>query len=199
MSKLEFRYPKGATPIDPNELSGLIPQSATTIAELNGLERDNILEASQWAFKKKIDVLEIGNLFELHEKMFDHVWRWAGSARTSNKNIGVPRERIQSDLGNMCKNVRYWIEQSVYPFDEIAARFHHRLVQIHVFPNGNGRHARLATDLLLYYNDQSRFTWGSISAAHGLEVEGELRDTYIAALRAADQNDYKLLFQFVRS
>lgn len=131
--------------------------------------------------------------------MFGDVWKWAGTQRRTNKNIGVAKERVMQELGVLLSDVEYWIEQQTYSTDEIAVRFHHRLVQIHVFPNGNGRHSRLMTDLLLKKIGGLPFTWGSASDPTPLEVEGHIRTTYVTALRKADAGDYRPLFEFVRS
>ena len=128
--------------------------------------------------------------------MFGDVWGWAGSFRTSQKNIGIDPWQIATELGQLLGDLNAWIKYDTYPPDEIAARFHHRLAQIHPFPNGNGRHARLMTDLLLeQILNQPRFTWGR----ENLADTGETRNKYIAALQAADQSDFTLLFQFVRT
>ena len=164
-------------------------------AELNEAEQANILAAEEWAFKRARNVLDIDFLKELHKRMFGRVWIWAGTSRTTGKNIGVDAYRIRTDLQELINDGTYWIENGTYEPDEIAARFHHRLVCIHPYPNGNGRHARLATDLLLRALDQPRFTWGS----QNLTDPGQTRTLYIEALRAADNHDYGLLLAFVRS
>jgi Fic-DOC domain mobile mystery protein B len=127
--------------------------------------------------------------------MFGRVWRWAGSYRHSNKNIGVDAYRIPTELRQLIDDCRYWIAHETYPPDEIAARFHHKLVWIHPYPNGNGRHARLATDLLLVSMNRPRFSWGSVS----LIDPGETRQRYVEALRAADNHYIGPLLEFVRS
>jgi Fic-DOC domain mobile mystery protein B len=127
--------------------------------------------------------------------MFGRVWRWAGDHRRTGKNIGVYAYRIAQDLGQLLNDCRYWIENDTYDPDELAARFHHRLVWIHPYPNGNGRHARLATDLLLVSIGQERFSWGSAS----ITDPGQTRQRYVAALRAADNHDMEPLLAFVRS
>jgi Fic-DOC domain mobile mystery protein B len=128
--------------------------------------------------------------------MFANVWKWAGHFRHSDKNIGVPWYQIPTVLKDLCDDVSLWIQQMEYPADEMAIRFHHRLVLIHPFPNGNGRHARLMTDLLLEnILNCSRFTWGS----ENLSRDGNTRQRYIAALHAADKYNYQLLREFVRT
>ena len=127
--------------------------------------------------------------------MFGRVWHWAGTFRRSMKNIGIDAYRIPQELRQLMDDCRYWIEHKTYEPDEIAARFHHRLVSIHPFPNGNGRHARLAADRLLVAFGQPRFTWGRVN----LVDANETRDSYIAALNAADRHDIGPLLEFVRS
>lgn len=185
----------GQTPLDDEEREGLIPSYITLRSELNEAEQANILEAQDWAVRRKLDVLDIDFLNKLHKRMFGRVWRWAGLFRTTGKNIGVDACRIRTDLQQLTHDCSYWIENATYPPDDIAARFHHGLVYIHAYPNGNGRHARLATDLLLRTLDRPRFTWGS----RNLADPGEARARYIQALRTADQHDYGPLLAFVRS
>jgi Fic-DOC domain mobile mystery protein B len=186
----------GATPLDTDESEGLIPTHITTREELNRLEQENIVEAIQWLKTARIkQVLDETFIRKLHLRMFGRVWKWAGQFRASNKNIGVPKESIGVELHNLCEDTRVQIAQASYPPDEIAWRFHHRLVLIHPFPNGNGRHARLVTDLLLEkILHRPAFTWGGI---RGLP-EGEIRTAYLDALRAADGGDYSKLAEFVR-
>ena len=184
-----------STPLDEDERDGLIPSYITLRGELNEAEQANIVEAEDWAFTRKRDVLDERFLDTLHKRMFGNVWRWAGSHRRSNKNIGVDAYRIPEELRLLIDNCRYWAENDTYPPDEIATRFHHKLVWIHPYPNGNGRHARLATDLLLKAMNQPRFTWGSQS----LTDAGETRRRYVDALRAADAHDIGPLLTFVRS
>jgi Fic-DOC domain mobile mystery protein B len=127
--------------------------------------------------------------------MFGRVWKWAGAFRTTDKNIGVPYYRIATGLRRLLEDCRYHVEHDTYPPDELAARFHHRLVSIHPYPNGNGRHARLAADLLLESLDHEAFTWGSASSTDSQAT----RRRYVEALKAADDHDYRQLFAFVRS
>ena len=192
----EFEYPPGATPIDPDEVEGLLLSHITNRSELNRWEQDNILEAEQWALRREPDnLLSVDFILKLHERMFGTVWRWAGSFRRSGKNIGVDSMMIAPSLVELLEDVKAWIEFETYPADEIAARFHHRLVFIHPFPNGNGRHARVMADLLLVHVlDRSRFSWGSSSITDA----GECRTNYIHALRSADRYDYSKLLEFVR-
>jgi Fic-DOC domain mobile mystery protein B len=185
----------GSTPLRDDEREGLKLSYVTTRGDLNVAEQANILEAEDWAIRRERDVPDRNFLNDLHAHMFGNVWNWAGSYRRTGKNIGVDAYRIPTDLQQLIDNCSYWIEHETYPPDEIAARFHHRLVQIHAYPNGNGRHARLATDLLLKQMDCARFTWGSAS----LTDRGATRRMYIDALRAADNHEYGPLMEFVRS
>jgi Fic-DOC domain mobile mystery protein B len=184
-----------STPLTHEEREGLIPSYITLRSELNEAEQANILEAEEWAFSRKRNVLDERFLMNLHNRMFGRVWRWAGEFRRTDRNIGIDPYRIPVDLRQLLDDCQYWIEHDTYEPDEIAARFHHRLVFIHPFPNGNGRHARLATDLMLVKLGRPRFSWGSVN----LVDAGETRQRYIATLRAADNHDYRALFEFVRS
>jgi Fic-DOC domain mobile mystery protein B len=184
-----------ATPLTADEKNGLIPSYITLRRELNEAEQLGITAAEAWAFSRKRDVLDEAFLRRLHKQMFKEVWRWAGEFRTTPRNIGVDPWKIGPMLRDLVADTRYWVEQHTFPPDEIAARFHHRLVLIHLFPNGNGRHSRLATDLLLVELSQPLFTWGRVSLVNASET----RSQYIAALRAADAHDIKPLLAFVRS
>jgi Fic-DOC domain mobile mystery protein B len=185
----------GQTPLTEEELEQLIPAYITLRHELNEAEQSNILEAEEWAFTRKRDVLSEKFLDNLHKRMFGRVWRWAGKHRQSNKTIGIDAYRIPTELRQCLDDCQHWIDNSTYEPDEIAARFHHRLVLIHPYPNGNGRHARLATDLLLVSLGRPRFTWGRVN----LVDVSKTRTTYIEALRAADNHDIGPLLEFVRT
>lgn len=189
--------PPGATPLDPDEADGLIPEHLSTRAELNAWEQVNISEAIDWLRKRQDSesLLTIDFLRELHRRMFSDTWEWAGKFRRTLKNIGVAPEAIVEQTHNLLADTRYWIENASYPVDEIAVRFHHRLVFTHPFPNGNGRHGRLMTDALIRETNAAPFTWGSSS----LDDRGAVRDTYIKALHSADAGDYAPLLAFVRT
>ena len=191
---MRFEYAPGATPINPDEARGLIPAHLTLQRELNEYEEANILEATEWLFgRNRGDPLDDQFVRTVHRRMFSHTWQWAGEARRSDKNIGVPWLEIPVRLHQMLGDVRTQIEYKAYSPVEIAARYHHRLVSIHVFPNGNGRHARLMADLLLMHLKGHRFEWGRGS----LPAAGELRARYIAALQAADGGDCRPLLEFL--
>jgi len=200
VSPFPLDYPDGATPLDPNEVEGLISDYITTQGELNALERENILEASNWAHgRQHTDILNVTFALDLHKRMFSRVWRWAGTQRTSNKNLGVSWEQISTELAQLFGDAKYWIENNTDGWDVIGTRFHHRLVSIHAFVNGNGRHARIMTDILLNSGGQEAFSWGMRTLEGGLEVDGALRQEYISALKKADHGDYDGLLRFVRS
>ena len=184
-----------STPLSPEEQEGLVPSYITRRSELNEAEQANIVDAEEWAFKRQRDTLSEKFLNDLHKRMFGRVWKWAGQYRRTGKNIGVDAYRIPIELRNLLDDTRFWIEHGTYEPDEIVARFHHRLVWIHPFPNGNGRHARTAADLLLVAMGGPRFTWGR----ENLVDASETRHAYVDALRAADAHDYGPLLAFVRS
>ena len=194
---IELDYPEGATPINHDEADGLLLTHITTRAELDRWEQDNINEALAWIEKRKPkDILNESFMKMLHEKMFCNVWKWAGMFRKSDKNIGVPWYKIAIELKQLCDDVKYWIANKTFSEDEIAARFHHRLVSIHLFPNGNGRHARLVADILLEnILNKPSFTWGYAN----LVKSSDDRKRYIESLMAADRGEYKKLLEFVRS
>lgn len=194
---LSLDYPTGATPLDPDEAVGLIPSHITTHGQLNEWELVNIVDGERWAFsRKRKDLLSIGFVRRLHKRMFGDTWRWAGTFRSTEKNIGIDPARIQPALLDLFKDVATQLEHKSYSLDEIAARFSHRLVSIHPFANGNGRLSRTMADLLLVQQGAERFSWG---AGKNLVTEGDTRQAYINALRAADARDYASLLAFVRS
>lgn len=192
-----FEYQPRQTPIDAAEAEALIPQLKTQ-GELNEWEEENILSAANWALSdralKRTDPLTEDYLFELHRRMFDHTWRWAGKTRTTDKNIGVSFYKIRTELRQLLDDVRYWRENKTFEPDEAAMRFHHRLVTIHLFPNGNGRHSRLATDVFARTLGKPIFTWGGAN----LVSQKDARAHYLAALKSADDGDYGPLLKFGR-
>jgi Fic-DOC domain mobile mystery protein B len=194
---MDFAYPPGATPLNREEIQGLIPTHITTRSELDRFEQENINDAMLWlGTTRPSDILSESFLKQLHNKMFCNVWRWAGTFRHSDKNIGVAWHQIEVELKKLRDDVQYWIENTSFSEDEIAARFHHRLVSIHLFANGNGRHARLVTDLLLVtLLNRPAFSWGSADLINA----GQDRRKYIDSLHAADKGDYNALLKFVRS
>ena len=188
-------YLPGATPLDADELASLIPKHITAQAELNEWEQLNIEQGEAWARRQRKNILDEAFVRELHRHMFGETWSWAGSFRKSNKNIGGEWQQVGVKLRDLLNDARYQIDHVIYPPDEIATRFHHRLVAIHPFPNGNGRHARTMADLLIQKLGQPRFSWGNKSLTEATEI----RARYIEALRAADSGNITPLMIFVRS
>src|SRR5579863_6704010 len=176
-----FHADDDATPLTPTDLDALIPTHVTLRSELNELEQQNIAEADRWAFTRKRRVLDEAFLRGLHRRMFNRVWRWAGVYRTSERNLGVAPYRIEPELRQIMDDARYWIDHKTYAPDELAVRFHHRLVTVHPFPNGNGRWSRLSADLLIVQQGGKRFTWGRAS----IQADSNARRSYIEALHAA--------------
>ncbi|MBN1509675.1 MAG: mobile mystery protein B [Sedimentisphaerales bacterium] len=192
-----IQYPEGATPLSDDELQGLIPGHIVTRRELDAWEALNIDGAHRWLNRVRLwDVLSEPFVRLLHRKMFDETWTWAGQYRTTEKNLGVKVWQIQDEVPKLCADARHWIEHSTFPQDEIGVRFHHRLVWIHPFPNGNGRHARLMADVLMKkVLGKPAFSWGG----GPLEKAGELRKQYLDALHEADHDEFGPLLSFARS
>ncbi|UZE97230.1 mobile mystery protein B [Alkalimarinus alittae] len=188
--------PDGATPLDPDELEGLIFTHIQTRGQLDQLELINVQTGIKWLKKqKKADPFTEGFVCSLHKRLFGDVWRWAGCFRKTEKNIGCDAIYIGVNLKNLLDDVRYWVEHDIYASKELAARFHHRLVAIHPFPNGNGRFSRIMADsVLTIAMNEEPIDW---AGGHNLQSMSDHRKTYIAALRAADQGDYTLLLDFV--
>lgn len=194
-----FQEPADATPLTPREREGLLQSWITHRRDLNEAEQDNIVTGAAWARggrkKSPETLLDEAFIRKLHKRMFGKVWRWAGTYRQTERNIGIDAYRIQAELAVMLDDARYWVRYRTFLPDELALRLHHRLVAIHPFPNGNGRHARLIADLLIESLGGQSFTWGSGSLAD----IGTLRAGYIAALKAADSHDVAPLMAFARS
>lgn len=195
MTDLLDDEPEGATPLTPEEREGLIPAQVMLRRELNELEQENILDANLWVTGRSRDPVSETFARNLHKRMFGRVWRWAGDNRASNKNIGCDWWEIDQQLRGVFDDTRTWIAFTSYPADEIAVRFHHRLVAIHPFANGNGRWSRLMGDTLARRLGQSAFSWGNGS----LLDDDATRRAYIDALRVADRHDIGPLLTFARS
>ena len=188
----------GNTPISPEEQAELIPNLATQ-EELNQWESENILEARIWALGerqiKQSDPFSEPYIRDLHRRMFFRTWKWAGSYRRSEKNIGVLVQEIRNRLPALLGNARFWVQNNTYEIDEIAVRVHHEEVWIHPFPNGNGRHARLLADVIAVKFGRPEFSWGQ----KNLVAAGPVRDAYLKALKAADNGEIQELLSFSRS
>jgi Fic-DOC domain mobile mystery protein B len=193
---IKLEYPEGATPLDPNELGGLRYKHITTQCELDELEQANITSGLRWlARTRRRHILSDDFAIELHRRLFGDVWSWAGTFRTTGKNVGVDPIQIGIQLRGLMDDARYWAEHKTYSPREAAVRLHHRLTFIHPFSNGNGRHARIMADTVLdkvYGTEPIDWTAGS-----DLQKLGERRTTYIAALKSADDHDIRPLLAFV--
>jgi len=191
-----FQEEEGATSLTHEEKLGLLPSYITQRGELNEVEQINITEGERWAFSRPRDVLEVDFLRELHKRMFGEVRRWAGEySKERDRRIGSDNYMIPIDLRALMEEVRYWLDHDSYPPDEIALRFHHRLTQIHPFPNGNGRFSRMAADLLITRLGGERFSWGRVN----LVDASATRRAYIDTLQAADNYTLEPLLAFARS
>lgn len=191
-----FAEPDGATPLDPDEMQGLKFKYVLTRGELNELEQANIEQGLAWVSRQRGgSIFDDSFIRKLHNKLFGDVWTWAGEYRLTEKNIGIDPLHISMQLRLLLGNAEYWAEHETYSPLEAAARFHHRLVQIHLFANGNGRHARVATDIMLKqaYN-QPPIDWAS---GFDLQADNERREDYINSLRAADAGNFQALITFV--
>ena len=191
---IDIFYGKGQTPIDEDEKGDLIPSWITHNHQLNRLEQENINKAIGFFFTKKLTrkkLLTIPFMKNLHKKMLDDVWSWAGEFRLTDKNIGVTKTQIITSTYVLLEDINFWIDNKVFPNEEIVIRCKHRMVAIHPFVNGNGRHSRIFADLLMKSLGSAEFSWGSSLP--------NAREEYLAALRKADKNSYSDLLKFARS
>ncbi|BCD96652.1 mobile mystery protein B [Marinagarivorans cellulosilyticus] len=195
MSKL-VGEPDGSTPLEPEELEGLLHKHVTTRGQLDELEQYNIQDGLKWLKKQKsADPFTEGFARDLHQKLFGQVWSWAGAFRKTEKNIGIDPFQIAIQLRLLLDDAKFWVEYKTYPPHELAARFHHRMVFIHPFPNGNGRHARIMADaILIIALKEKPIDW---SGGIDLQKMNNRRAEYITALRAADAGDFASLLNFV--
>jgi Fic-DOC domain mobile mystery protein B len=196
---LNLEYIDGQTPLDEDEKEGLLIPTIATRSELDEFEQQNIEEAMQWIVSRsfKSDTIFTEQFLKnLHKRMYAHVWKWAGTFRKTNKNIGVDKWQISVALRALLDDALFWIENNTFSPDEIAIRFKHRIVAIHCFPNGNGRHSRLFADIIIEkIYDKPVFTWGT----GNLVNEGNVRKKYIKAIIEADNGNYFPLLEFARS
>jgi len=212
---LDLYYIDGQTPLDEEEKDGLLIPTIATRGELDEFEQQNIEQAVQWtlsrSFKPKVIFTE-DLIRAVHYRMYGNVWAWAGEFRNTNKNLGVDKWQIPSDLKYLLDDAKYWHENNTYSPDEFAVRFKHRIVSIHCFPNGNGRHSRLMADIIIEkIYKQPVFSWGaglSLRSIEHVEMtmgsanlanEGATRSAYLKAVKTADKGDYSLLLNFARS
>lgn len=190
-----MEYPEGATPLDPDEMDGLKFKHITTRGELDELEQANIESGLLWLSRqRRADVLTDDFAVTLHKRLFGDVWSWAGTFRKTEKNIGIDPLYISVELRTLIDDARYWAEHGTYPPLEAALRLHHRMVFIHPFSNGNGRHARIMADAALArVYGAAAIDW---AGGHDLQQMNDRRISYIAALRAADGGNFAPLLAF---
>jgi len=196
---LDLDYIDGQTPLDEEGKDGMLVSVIATRGELDEFEQLNIEQAVQWTLKRNFKpevIFTEAFIRTVHKRMYADVWACAGDFRKTNKNIGVDKWQISTALKYLLDDAKYWHENNIYPPDEIAVRFKHRIVSIHCFPNGNGRHSRLLADIIIekIYN-KPVFSWG----AANLSGEGETRAAYLKAVKTADEGDYSFLLAFARS
>nr|WP_315418157.1 mobile mystery protein B [uncultured Pedobacter sp.] len=195
---LDLNYIDGQTPLDEEEKEGLLISTIATREELDEFEQQNIEEAIKWTLGKKFKpekLLTEAFIKDIHKRMYKDVWKWAGAFRKTNKNIGVDRWQVAIELKNLLEDTIFWIENNTYSPDEIAIRFKHRIVSVHCFSNGNGRHSRLLADIIIEKLFHGMvFTWG----AENLSKESENRRGYLNSLKLADKGDYTELLLFAR-
>ena len=195
---LDFDYEDGQTPLEEEEKDDLLISTITTRSELNEFEQLNIEDAVQFYMRRKYNaetLLTEKFIKSVHAKMYGNVWKWAGSFRNSNKNLGVDKFQIGIELRKLMDDCQYWIKNKSFSTDEIATRFKHRIVSIHCFVNGNGRHSRFIADLIMenIFKEQP-FTWGAKKM-----IDNEIvRKAYLLALKAADKGDYTQLITFAK-
>ena len=195
---LEIKYVVGQTKLSEEELEGLKIPSISTRGELDEFEQLNIEKAIEWTLSLKIEPEQLFTekfILNVHKKMYCDVWKWAGSFRKSEKNIGIKSYSIGVELKKLLDDAMYWFENKTYSNEEIAIRFKHRIVSIHCFPNGNGRHSRLIADLIMtkLFN-KPYFTWGHSN----LVKANEVREKYINALQEADNQNFAPLIAFAK-
>ena len=195
---LNLIYNDGQTPLDEDEKEGLKIRTISSRGELDEFEQSNIQQAIEWTIKNKFikdQVFTENFILLVHKKMFSGVWDWAGTKRKSNKNIGVDKYQISVEIKNLLEDCKFWMDHNTYNADEIAIRYSHRLVKIHVFPNGNGRHSRLMADILISnLFDRPVFSWGRSD----LTKSGDIRREYLNAIYEADKGNIQPLINFAR-
>jgi len=195
---LEFNSIDGQTPLSEEEKEGIKIKSITTRGELDELEQLNIEKAIEWILNKRFKqekILSEEFIKSLHTKMFGDVWDWAGSFRRSDKNIGVNWTMIGMQLKMLLDDTKYWIDNKTFSPDEIAIRFKHRLVSIHCFPNGNGRHSRIMADIIIEsIFGLNIFTWSNSNLINA----NNTRKEYIDSIKKADDGIIEPLLKFAR-
>lgn len=196
---LDLEYINGQTPLDEDEKEGLLIPTIATREELDEFEQQNIEEALQWVFSKTFKAERVFTekfICNLHKRMYGSVWSWAGQFRKTNKNLGIDKWQIPVALKTLCDDTLFWVNHETYSQEEIAIRFKHRIVSIHCFPNGNGRHSRLMADIIINkVFSLPMFSWGTRDLVH----KGDARSAYLKAVKTADNGNFQPLIEFARS
>jgi Fic-DOC domain mobile mystery protein B len=196
---LDFKYQDGQTPLDEDEKEGLKIKSITTQKELDEFEQLNIEKAIEWTIHANLKAEKILTekfIKDFHKKMYSDVWKWAGEFRRTEKNIGISWTQIGIELKKLLEDTKYWVENETYLPEEIAIRFKHRIVAIHCFPNGNGRHSRIMADIIVEsIFGKEIFTWHKSNMVKA----DEIRKSYILALREADKGNIVPLVEFAKN
>lgn len=193
---LKLQYKDGQTPLDEEEIEGLKIKSISTQGELDEFEQLNIEKAIEWTIHANLKIERILTekfIKNLHKKMYGDVWKWAGEFRMTDKNLGINWTQIGIELKNLIDDTKYWIENTTFSPEEIAIRFKHRIVVIHCFPNGNGRHSRMMADIIIEsIFGKEIFSWHKSNMVKA----DETRSIYIKALREADNGNINPLIKF---
>jgi Fic-DOC domain mobile mystery protein B len=196
---LEFDYKDGQTPLDDDEKEGLKIKSITTQGELDEFEQLNIEKAVEWTIHTKLrpeKILTEKFIKDLHKRMYSDIWKWAGEFRKTEKNIGIPWTKVGIELKILLDDSKYWIDNETFPPEEIAIRFKHRIVSIHCFPNGNGRHSRMMADIIMEsIFGEEIFSWHQSNMVKA----NETRKKYISSLKEADNGNYNNLIEFAKN
>ena len=186
---------EGETPLD--DISGLQIKSVTTRSELDVVEAENILDAF---LKYTLSPEQVKNiafdtkfLQQLHQDMFGDVWSWAGEFRTTQTSIGIEAVNIRQALYQLMDDLKFW--ETAWDYKDTATRLHYSLVKIHPFLNGNGRCARLFTDLWLLSIGKEMLEWGD----ENLDNVNGSRKEYISSLQEVDSGSYERLKKFMFS
>ncbi|WP_396601733.1 mobile mystery protein B [Algibacter sp. R77976] len=196
---LKFEYKDGQTPLDEEEKEGLKIKSITTQGELDEFEQLNIEKAVEWTIRANLKLEKILTekfIKDLHKKMYGDVWKWAGEFRKTDKNIGIKWTQVGVEIKNLLDDTKFWIENKTFQAEEIAIRFKHRIVSIHCFPNGNGRHSRMMADIIMEsIFGKEIFSWHQSNMVKA----NETRKEYIKALRKADNGNITPLIKFAKN
>ena len=196
MAKIEadaFGMVSGETPIDPSKLKKSHKwiknraQLAEVEAKAVGLVHAKYLHGkpdrrrAPFTFKWMMNV---------NKEMFGKIWVWAGVRRKIElAGVGSKPYNIEVEVNELLGDMVVWTDTGM-PLIEQATRLHHRAVFIHPFENGNGRWARLLSNILLKQNDGAIVSWPDDNL---VGCSSAIREEYISCLKAADQGDVEPL------